>query len=581
MKIFKIKILKNFNFFLLRIYTIFLNVLILNLYILIKFRFLKDCVIMEFVLLNLNRMNFSASILIDELTLRFLFTISLIRIRVITFSNYYLNTEQFSIRFHLILFLFITSIFLIIVRANLVITILGWDGLGLRSYFLVTYYNNKKSSNAGILTVLRNRIGDGFLVLTIMYLLSYGDWQIKFYHYFIYNNLIIILLILGCFTKSAQIPFRAWLPAAIAAPTPVSALVHSSTLVTAGVYLLIRHESIFSQFRLIFIIIVGLLTTTIASFRALLEMDLKKIVALSTLSQLGFIVISLGFQEFHLAYIHLIAHAFFKALLFLRAGLIIHNSSSYQDLRFINQSFLRTPVRSLATVIALIRLCGIPFITSFYSKETIIESSLINRKFIWVYFILIINVGLTLRYRIKFFIIGTINQSLKNFLLLTNEKNYFYLWRIWILLLPAFLAGYRINFLFLNKALFIKVPQLIKLLTILVLRLRLIIRYNLFIKLKKYKFSISKNSIITIWILPYLSTYVFTQISLKLLKWLIVITEFIILSNFLNYLIIKLNFISLKKTNYAINSNLYWKNLYTVMILLCLTVLFFVYLNSL
>ena len=526
-------------------------------------------------------MNFSASILIDELTLRFLFTISLIRIRVITFSNYYLNTEQFSIRFHLILFLFITSIFLIIVRANLVITILGWDGLGLRSYFLVTYYNNKKSSNAGILTVLRNRIGDGFLVLTIMYLLSYGDWQIKFYHYFIYNNLIIILLILGCFTKSAQIPFRAWLPAAIAAPTPVSALVHSSTLVTAGVYLLIRHESIFSQFRLIFIIIVGLLTTTIASFRALLEMDLKKIVALSTLSQLGFIVISLGFQEFHLAYIHLIAHAFFKALLFLRAGLIIHNSSSYQDLRFINQSFLRTPVRSLATVIALIRLCGIPFITSFYSKETIIESSLINRKFIWVYFILIINVGLTLRYRIKFFIIGTINQSLKNFLLLTNEKNYFYLWRIWILLLPAFLAGYRINFLFLNKALFIKVPQLIKLLTILVLRLRLIIRYNLFIKLKKYKFSISKNSIITIWILPYLSTYVFTQISLKLLKWLIVITEFIILSNFLNYLIIKLNFISLKKTNYAINSNLYWKNLYTVMILLCLTVLFFVYLNSL
>jgi NADH-ubiquinone oxidoreductase chain 5 len=182
------------------------------------------------------------------------------------------------------------------------------------------------------------------------------------------------IFIIAAFTKRAQIPFSAWLPAAIAAPTPVSALVHSSTLVTAGVYLLIRFNSWVNfpclSFSALFL---GLLTRLVAGIAAIFEEDIKKVIALSTLRQLGIIVAALSLGLPLIAFGHLVAHAFFKAILFIGAGAMIHLSSDYQDLRKLRVLRGKAPVRVSGFIVANISLCGLPFIRGYYSKDACIE----------------------------------------------------------------------------------------------------------------------------------------------------------------------------------------------------------------
>merc|ERR1712025_563868 len=190
-----------------------------------------------------------------------------------------------------------------------------------------------------------------------------------------------LLLSLGAFTKSAQIPFRAWLPAAIAAPTPVSSLVHSSTLVTAGVYLLIRINIIIIEINIRkYLFLLGILTIVIAGIAALIEIDIKKIIALSTLRQLGIMMIVLGIGNPILSFFHLISHAFFKAMLFICAGIIIHNMNEYQDIRKMGTGRTNLRLTGRVIIIANLRLCGLPFLRGFYSKDFIIEIILIKGK---------------------------------------------------------------------------------------------------------------------------------------------------------------------------------------------------------
>ena len=177
------------------------------------------------------------------------------------------------------------------------------------------------------------------------------------------------LALFAAFTKRAQIPFSAWLPAAMAAPTPVSSLVHSSTLVTAGVYLLIRAEDLISATGLRMLpLLAGRATMLIAGVRALFETDIKKIVALSTLSQLGLIIISLGIGGWIITFAHLLAHAYFKALLFMAVGTSIHMADDYQDLRKASLS-LSSRITLTFIGVANLRLCGFPFLAGFYSKD--------------------------------------------------------------------------------------------------------------------------------------------------------------------------------------------------------------------
>ena len=256
-------------------------------------------------------------IMLDCLSLLFLITVRIITRAVFLFSLSYMAEDKYFYRFHCLLFLFVLRIFFLILRPNLVRLLLGWDGLGLTSYLLVIYYGSRKAYNSGILTALTNRLGDAFLLVAIGYLVVYGNWNFWFYANSLTPLARALLIILTATTKSAQIPFSAWLPAAIAAPTPVSALVHSSTLVTAGVYLLIRHREFWGS-RVIgnYLLTAGVLTIVMARVRALFERDLKKMVALSTLRQLGVIVLRLGLGAFLARFFHLLRHAFLKLYYF-------------------------------------------------------------------------------------------------------------------------------------------------------------------------------------------------------------------------------------------------------------------------
>merc|ERR1712208_220926 len=200
-------------------------------------------------------------------------------------------------------------------------------------------------------------------------------------------GLVSLIIVRAC-TKRAQIPFSAWLPAAIAAPTPVSALVHSSTLVTAGVYLLIRMNLIIIDINMSYLLLIlGIMTIIIAGLTAMLEIDIKKIIALSTLRQLGIMMLILGMGNPILSYFHLLSHAFFKAILFMCAGIVIHNMKDYQDIRKIGLRYRNLNFCISLILIVNISLCGLPFLRGFYSKDLIIEIIIIKGKNLFLFFI--------------------------------------------------------------------------------------------------------------------------------------------------------------------------------------------------
>lgn len=209
-------------------------------------------------------------------------------------------------------------------------------------------------------------------------------------------------MVLAAITKRAQIPFSAWLPAAIAAPTPVSALVHSSTLVTAGVYLLIRFSPLLRERKAAkFLLLIAGLTIFMAGLGANFEYDLKKIIALSTLSQLGLIISVLAIGLYKLAYFHLLAHALFKALLFMCAGAVIHNIKDSQDIRNMGSLVFQIPYTIGCIRVANLALCGMPFLAGFYSKDLILEVVEIRSSRLVIFFLYFVSTGLTVCYRAR------------------------------------------------------------------------------------------------------------------------------------------------------------------------------------
>jgi NADH-ubiquinone oxidoreductase chain 5 len=246
-------------------------------------------------------------------------------------------------------------------------------------------------------------------------------------------------IIVAAFTKRAQIPFSAWLPAAIAAPTPVSALVHSSTLVTAGVYILIRYWEYMYTYLNFAIIFISSLTTIIAGVCANYEKDLKKIIALSTLSQLGVIIFIIGVGDVLVGYYHILIHAIFKALLFLCAGGYIHSLKNYQDIRYIRGLGGKRLFFSFGFLGCRIALIGFPFLAGFYSKDLICEYMLIGKLNLIFCFLFLIGIGLTRMYRIKviLIILGDKQRNLEGYV---GERKKM-VKRIFILLLGTFLNG--------------------------------------------------------------------------------------------------------------------------------------------
>ena len=235
--------------------------------------------LIEWEIITINSSPIILIFIIDNISIFFIFLVSLISGRVIIFRTSYIIREKFFSRFIILVLFFILSIFLLILRPNLIRLLLGWDGLGVTSYLLVIFYQRNKSYNAGILTAITNRLGDVGLLISISLILYLGNWSYIYIDSFsgVLSNILIYLIIISACTKRAQIPFSAWLPAAIAAPTPVSALVHSSTLVTAGVYLLIRMNLIIIEINMSYLLLIlGIMTIIIAGLTAMLEIDIKK-----------------------------------------------------------------------------------------------------------------------------------------------------------------------------------------------------------------------------------------------------------------------------------------------------------------
>nr|UZC55543.1 NADH dehydrogenase subunit 5 [Lampsilis cardium] len=383
-------------------------------------------------------------IVIDHISVVFSCFVCLISGSVSLFSVSYMEEEVFLRRFMLLVMAFVGSMNLLIFVPSLITILLGWDGLGIVSFALVIYYQNKKSLAAGMLTVLVNRIGDALLILSICFLVNWGEWSFGYGLFGSFGVIICWLVVLGAMTKSAQIPFSAWLPAAMAAPTPVSALVHSSTLVTAGVYLVIRFYGslVESPEVLWFLSKVGGLTLLMAGLSACFEVDLKKIIALSTLSQLGLMMFTVGIGYPVIAVFHLFTHALFKALLFLCAGSIIHSTGDNQDGRILGSLDQLLPFSSGCLVLSSVVLCGMPFLSGFYSKDLILEGAFSGFSGSFEVFVLLMGAGLSLVYSLRISLLGVFGQSFSSSLCLFVVESGYIVISIYVLGIGAIVGGW-------------------------------------------------------------------------------------------------------------------------------------------
>nr|YP_002727956.1 NADH dehydrogenase subunit 5 [Physopelta gutta]ABZ02106.1 NADH dehydrogenase subunit 5 [Physopelta gutta] len=425
--------------------------------------------------------SFVMTLLMDWMSLLFMGSVLFISSMVFIYSYSYMGGDLMSERFMYLVLLFILSMMIMIISPNLISILIGWDGLGLVSYCLVIYFNNIKSYNAGMLTILVNRIGDVAILLSISFMFNNGSWYFLYYNFYLYNYsyFLFLFIIIAGFTKSAQLPFSSWLPAAMAAPTPVSALVHSSTLVTAGVYLLIRFNFIFSSFNIYFFLVISIMTMFLSSLSAMFEFDLKSIIALSTLSQLGFMMSILFVGNITFSFFHLLTHAFFKALLFLCAGLIIHCLNNSQDIRYMGALVNHLPFTISWFWVANMSLCGLPFLSGFYSKDFILKYVQFSFFNMFVFIFCFISIGLTVAYtmRLIYFLLFNYNGLVSY---ASYEEDFFMIFSMIFLTIFSVLAGSFLSWLLFSIPLLFVLPLWCKLLPLLCVFVGGFIGYCLF-----------------------------------------------------------------------------------------------------
>nr|AAS00836.1 NADH dehydrogenase subunit 5 [Armillifer armillatus] len=301
---------------------------------------------------------------ISVLFLGFMLMISFV---VLIYSGEYMGSS--SGRFFGLMFLFVFSMVLVISSPSMMSIVLGWDGLGVVSYFLVVFYGGASVDYSGMITYLSNRIGDVVLFMVMGWLVVMGSWNFMWWGegcWWLGG----LVMVVGM-TKSAQFPFSAWLPEAMAAPTPVSALVHSSTLVASGIYLMMRYGGLFvygSE-----VVFIGLGTMIFSGLMAMGEMDSKKVIAFSTLSQLGMMMMGLGLGLKVLVFFHLLVHAVFKSLMFLSMGVVIEGLGGEQDVRWMGGHMQVMPLVGVIFNVSVLSLVGFPFLSGFYSKDYMVE----------------------------------------------------------------------------------------------------------------------------------------------------------------------------------------------------------------
>jgi len=321
----------------------------------------------------------------DSLTVSMLIPVLIVSSLVHLYSIGYMSHDPHNQRFFSYLSLFTFMMIILVTADNFLLMFVGWEGVGVCSYLLVSFWFTRIAANqSSISAFLTNRVGDCFLTIGMFAILwSYGnlDYNTVFSlaPYYSENVVIIIgiCLLIGAMAKSSQVGLHVWLPMAMEGPTPVSALIHAATMVTAGVYLLIRVSPLieYSSLVLLLCLWLGAITTVFSSLIGLFQQDIKKVIAYSTMSQLGMMVIAVGLSSYNIALFHLVNHAFYKGLLFLGAGAVIHAVADNQDFRKYGGLISYLPLTYSVMLIASLSLVAFPFMTGFYSKDFIIESA--------------------------------------------------------------------------------------------------------------------------------------------------------------------------------------------------------------
>jgi NADH-ubiquinone oxidoreductase chain 5 len=349
----------------------------------------------------------------DSLTVSMLIPVLIVSSLVHVYSIGYMSHDPHNQRFFSYLSLFTFMMIILVTADNFLLMFVGWEGVGVCSYLLVSFWFTRIAANqSSISAFLTNRVGDCFLTIGMFAILwSYGnlDYNTVFSLAPYYSESVVIIigicLLIGAMAKSSQVGLHVWLPMAMEGPTPVSALIHAATMVTAGVYLLIRVSPLieYSSLVLLLCLWLGAITTVFSSLIGLFQQDIKKVIAYSTMSQLGMMVIAVGLSSYNIALFHLVNHAFYKGLLFLGAGAVIHAVADNQDFRKYGGLISYLPLTYSVMLIASLSLVAFPFMTGFYSKDFIIESAFGKYYIssIVVYYIATIGAMFTTLYSVK------------------------------------------------------------------------------------------------------------------------------------------------------------------------------------
>nr|AMK01490.1 NADH dehydrogenase subunit 5 [Mitrocomella polydiademata] len=392
------------------------------------------------------------------------------------FSTSYMDGDPHLPRFMSYLSLFTFFMIILVTSNNLVQLFIGWEGVGLCSYLLIGFwYTRIQANKAAIKAMVMNKVGDiGLLLGMILIWINIGslDYSTIFsYSYFLNKedislDLISFLLLIGVIGKSAQIGLHTWLPDAMEGPTPVSALIHAATMVTAGVFLIIRMSPFFENTPTVLVVIVllGSITAFFTSTIGLTQNDLKKVIAYSTCSQLGYMVMICGFSQYNTGLFHLVNHGFFKALLFLSAGSVIHALSDEQDFRKMGIMNLITPLTYSCIVIGSLSLMGLPFLTGFYSKDLIIELIYGEHYLRFALWLGILSASITAFYsfRLVNFTFFNSPQSSFNHFLVSHEGNWNLRIPLICLLIFSVLVGFLLQHFILKDELPIVITNLAK-----------------------------------------------------------------------------------------------------------------------
>ena len=349
-----------------------------------------------FDFINVGTLQIPFAFQIDQLSTLFLLIITGVGFLIHVYSTAYMHEERGGhyARYFAYLNLFVFSMLLLVMGANFVIMFIGWEGVGLCSYLLIGYwFKNIDYTKAAKKAFVMNRIGDLGFLLAIFWIIAKLDTT-SFNE--IFTNVgklsttditgITLLLFVGATGKSAQIPLYTWLPDAMAGPTPVSALIHAATMVTAGIYMIARSNALYAVADVTntVIAIIGAATALLAATIALKQNDIKKVLAYSTVSQLGYMFLALGTGAYVAAVFHVMTHAFFKALLFLGSGSVIHAVSGQQDIRFMGGLKKKLPITYFTFLVGCLAIAGIPPLSGFFSKDAILLSAFEHDKFLYV-----------------------------------------------------------------------------------------------------------------------------------------------------------------------------------------------------